>query len=267
MNSSWPECGSLLLCHRAGQPSHPSQGHLEPMAAQCGVRVEFLPPYSPEYNPIEHLFFKLKQWMRANNALPTAKAAIVAALDAVTADKCWHRAASAILASNRYAKAKRPCSAAQLQKHNCIRCKRCRAKSDKLLWLPAYPSADVEPECKHLSGSVSAVGACNYLNILLFHAALRSVIAGVLLTVLLETLRISPAAVARTPQLAAIVVTMASAAATLVLLQFEGVSRPASQELSQVPWCLVCHMQRISRSMNHACFSTPKLSSGASLRL
>jgi len=29
-----------------------------------GVRLEFLPPYSPDLNPIEEAFSKLKHWLR-----------------------------------------------------------------------------------------------------------------------------------------------------------------------------------------------------------
>jgi transposase len=33
------------------------------------VRLEFLPPYSPDFNPIEEAFAELKAWMRKNNTL------------------------------------------------------------------------------------------------------------------------------------------------------------------------------------------------------
>ena len=31
--------------------------------------IEFLPPYSPDFNPIEQSFVALKAWMRRNNTL------------------------------------------------------------------------------------------------------------------------------------------------------------------------------------------------------
>ena len=34
-----------------------------------GVRLEYLPPYSPDYNPIEQSFAELKAWMRKNRTL------------------------------------------------------------------------------------------------------------------------------------------------------------------------------------------------------
>lgn len=40
----------------------------------CGVRIEMLPPYSPDFNPIEHCWSKVKAWLR------TAKAATYDAL-------------------------------------------------------------------------------------------------------------------------------------------------------------------------------------------
>ena len=45
-----------------------------------GARVAFLPPYSPDLNPIEKMWFKVKEFLRA------AKARTQDALDAVIAD-------------------------------------------------------------------------------------------------------------------------------------------------------------------------------------
>jgi DDE superfamily endonuclease len=39
------------------------------LCENAGVRLEFLPPYSPDFNPIEEAFAELKAWMRKNNAL------------------------------------------------------------------------------------------------------------------------------------------------------------------------------------------------------
>jgi len=33
---------------------------------QLGVRLEYLPPYSPDYNPIEEAFSKIKAFIRRN---------------------------------------------------------------------------------------------------------------------------------------------------------------------------------------------------------
>ena len=53
----------------------------------AGCRLLFLPAYSPDFNPIEHAFSKLKALLRAAGARTQAvlEAAIAAALDAVTA--------------------------------------------------------------------------------------------------------------------------------------------------------------------------------------
>ena len=42
------------------------------LCQNAGVRLEFLPPYSPDFNPIEEAFAELKAWMRKNNALASS---------------------------------------------------------------------------------------------------------------------------------------------------------------------------------------------------
>jgi transposase len=51
-----------------------------------GCRVLFLPPYSPDFNPIEHAFSKIKALLRAAGARTQAalEAAIADAVDAIT---------------------------------------------------------------------------------------------------------------------------------------------------------------------------------------
>ena len=39
------------------------------MGEQAGVCLEFLPPYSPNYNSIEEAFVELKAWIRKNYML------------------------------------------------------------------------------------------------------------------------------------------------------------------------------------------------------
>ena len=48
--------------------SHLSED-LATMCEEAGVRLEYLPPYSPDYNPIEESFSALKAWMRRNREL------------------------------------------------------------------------------------------------------------------------------------------------------------------------------------------------------
>jgi len=56
----------------------------------AGARLFFLPPYSPDLNPIEQLFAKLKQWMRrtAQRSVETVHNTIANVLDAVTPTEC-----------------------------------------------------------------------------------------------------------------------------------------------------------------------------------
>lgn len=42
------------------------------MCDEAGVLLEYLPPYSPDYNPIEEAFAELKQWLKKNYMLADA---------------------------------------------------------------------------------------------------------------------------------------------------------------------------------------------------
>ena len=55
-----------------------------------GARLLCLPPYSPDFNPIEQAFAKLKALLRkaAARTLDALEAAIAAALDAFTSNEC-----------------------------------------------------------------------------------------------------------------------------------------------------------------------------------
>jgi hypothetical protein len=48
--------------------SHHSED-LKAMCAEAGVRLKYLPAYSPDYNRIKESFSALKAWMRRNRAL------------------------------------------------------------------------------------------------------------------------------------------------------------------------------------------------------
>jgi len=54
----------------------------------AGTRLEFLPPYSPDFNPIEQAFAQIRAFLRkeAARTVPALWAAIANALDAVTPD-------------------------------------------------------------------------------------------------------------------------------------------------------------------------------------
>ena len=63
----------------------------------AGATLLFLPPYSPDYNPIEQVFAKLKARLRAAAArtLPTLWQAVGAALSAFSPVECAHSIAHA----------------------------------------------------------------------------------------------------------------------------------------------------------------------------
>jgi len=54
-----------------------------------GARLLYLPPYSPDFNPIENCWAQVKQHLRAAKArsVSALEQAITSALDALTADQ------------------------------------------------------------------------------------------------------------------------------------------------------------------------------------
>ena len=64
---------------------------------QAGARRVFLPPYSPDFNPIEQVFAKLKALLRQAAARTVAdlETAIATALTAVSPQECAHYVAHA----------------------------------------------------------------------------------------------------------------------------------------------------------------------------
>ena len=42
---------------------------LEQMCLDAKIKLEYLPPYSPDYNPIEEAFAELKVWKKKNYVL------------------------------------------------------------------------------------------------------------------------------------------------------------------------------------------------------
>lgn len=70
-------------------------GGIRELIEACGAEVLYLPPYSPDLNPIEKAWFKLKQFLRAVKArTPEAlDQAITEALKTISADNAaaWFR--------------------------------------------------------------------------------------------------------------------------------------------------------------------------------
>ena len=60
------------------------------MIEATGARLLYLPPYSPDFNPIEQAFAKLKALLRkaAARTLDALESAIAAALDAFSPNEC-----------------------------------------------------------------------------------------------------------------------------------------------------------------------------------
>jgi transposase len=67
-------------------------GRVRRLLRKVGAGLWYLPPYSPEWNPIEKIWAKVKAWLRKAAARTTEALweAIAQALDAVTADDCQH---------------------------------------------------------------------------------------------------------------------------------------------------------------------------------
>lgn len=59
----WPEPRSVLVMDNA---SIHRSGRVEQLCAAAGVKLLYLPPYSPDLNPIEEFFAELKAFIRRN---------------------------------------------------------------------------------------------------------------------------------------------------------------------------------------------------------
>lgn len=70
-------------------PAHKVKGVREAIE-EVGCDLWYLPPYSPDFNPIEKLWSKVKAWLRRAEAktFDTLSDAVASALKAVTADEC-----------------------------------------------------------------------------------------------------------------------------------------------------------------------------------
>ena len=63
---------------------------IRPIIRSVGAKLFFLPKYSPDLNPIEQLFAKLKHWLRnaAGRSVDAVSNAIGHILGTVTTDEC-----------------------------------------------------------------------------------------------------------------------------------------------------------------------------------
>jgi transposase len=81
--------GDLVICDNLS--SHKVSGVRE-LLADCGAELLYLPAYSPDLNPIELAFSKLKAFLRqrAQRTFPSLIRATAQALDSFTAAHCAH---------------------------------------------------------------------------------------------------------------------------------------------------------------------------------
>lgn len=66
MTNPWPEKNSCIVMDNA--PIH-HRGEIKQLCDQFGVRLLYLAPYSPDFNPIEKAFFVIKNRLRRTKAL------------------------------------------------------------------------------------------------------------------------------------------------------------------------------------------------------
>jgi len=62
--SAFPGAKSVIVMDNA---SIHHDAELKRMIEDFGAKVEFLPAYSPDYNPIEEAFSTIKTWLRRNS--------------------------------------------------------------------------------------------------------------------------------------------------------------------------------------------------------
>jgi transposase len=81
--------GDLVICDNLS--CHKVQGAREAIAG-CGAELLYLPAYSPDLNPIELAFSKLKAFLRqrAQRSFRGLRRALVQGLDSFTAAHCTH---------------------------------------------------------------------------------------------------------------------------------------------------------------------------------
>lgn len=79
--------GDVVVMDNLASHKHP---HVRELIESAGATLLYLPPYSPDFNPIENLWSKVKQFLRsaAARTFDLLCDAIDAALASVTADDC-----------------------------------------------------------------------------------------------------------------------------------------------------------------------------------
>ncbi len=86
---TFPDTHSIIIMDNCS--IHHTQ-HIKDYLDDMGIMLLYLPPYSPDFNPIEELFSYLKYYLKEHEqlieSLPSPIPVIEAALDSVTGSKC-----------------------------------------------------------------------------------------------------------------------------------------------------------------------------------
>jgi transposase len=79
--------GDIVILDNLGSHKSPA---LRRIVKAAGARLWFLPPYSPDLNPIEQAFSKIKHWMRIaqKRSIADTWRHIGALIDTITPDEC-----------------------------------------------------------------------------------------------------------------------------------------------------------------------------------
>jgi len=84
--------GQVVVMDNLSAHKHPA---VRQLLAQAGAALLYLPPYSPDFNPIEQCWAKVKEYLRAakSRALDLLDKALTAAIAAITPDNAiaWFR--------------------------------------------------------------------------------------------------------------------------------------------------------------------------------
>lgn len=87
-----PKAGDVIVLDN---PAARRASRIEEITAECGARVIWLPPYSPDFSPIELMRSKVKAYLKKVRARTQTELekAIAAALETITASDCinWYR--------------------------------------------------------------------------------------------------------------------------------------------------------------------------------
>jgi transposase len=90
--------GDIVVMDNLGSHKSAAIGH---MIRAAGARLWFLPPYSPDLNPIEQAFAKIKHWMRTaqKRTIEDTWRHIGALVETIEAPECQNYLANAGYAS------------------------------------------------------------------------------------------------------------------------------------------------------------------------